>query len=730
MKSHFSLALFLLAFTHGFSQVSQPKSVDPFTSSDSSMKKASLMPTIEIQGVRAEQKYPFTQSMIYKSNIVKNNLGQDIPFLLNQVPGAVANSDAGNGIGYTGIRIRGTDPNRINFTINGISYNDAESQGVFLVNMPDLLSSTNSIQIQRGVGTSTNGAGAFGATVNILTNEIQEKAYTEFNNSVGSFNTFKNTFKAGTGLINNRYSVDVRLSSITSDGYIERASSNLKSFYVSAASIKENSSLRFNIISGKEKTYQAWYGVSEEQMKINRRFNEAGQRPDTTPYDNETDNYWQTHYQLFYNKKINTKWNLNNSSFATTGRGYYEQYKVDESYQKYGIPVPIINGIRVTTSTDLIRQLWLDNIFYGNNISVRHKNEKREVTLGGSISNYLGDHFGKIIWSKYAISKDYKWYDLNANKSEQSVFGKWMEESGNFQFFGDLQLRNVQYNINGFRTNPTLKIDQQWTFFNPKAGIRYTKDKVSSYISFARATKEPNRDDFEAGNQEIPRPERLDDFEAGIQKTEKKYRYAITLYYMNYRDQLVLTGRINDVGAYTRTNIAKSFRRGIELEGTYAFKPWLQLTSNLALSQNRIKSFTEYFDDYDNGGQKTNDYKSTDIAFSPSVVNNTILSATIMKKTELRWIAKYVSRQYLDNTSRKDRSLDAYLVNDFQINRTFSMKNGSTISAVIQVNNLFNTRYAPNGYTYSYLYGGNIINNNYYYPMAERNWMLGLNITL
>jgi iron complex outermembrane receptor protein len=288
----------------------------------------------------------------------------------------------------------------------------------------------------------------------------------------------------------------------------------------------------------------------------------------------------------------------------------------------------------------------------------------------------------------------------------------------------------VQYNINGFRTNPTLKIDQQWTFFNPKAGIRYTKDKVSSYISFARATKEPNRDDFEAGNQEIPRPERLDDFEAGIQKTEKKYKYAITLYYMNYRDQLVLTGRINDVGAYTRTNIAKSFRRGIELEGTYAFKPWLQLTSNLALSQNRIKSFTEYFDDYDNGGQKTNDYKSTDIAFSPSVVNNTILSATIMKKTELRWIAKYVSRQYLDNTSRKDRSLDAYLVNDFQINRTFSMKNGSTISAVIQVNNLFNTRYAPNGYTYSHLYGGNFINNNYYYPMAERNWMLGLNITL
>lgn len=729
MKSHFSLALFLIAFTHGFSQVSQPKSVDPFTSSDSSMKKGSLMPTIEIQGVRAEQKYPFTQSMIYKSNIVKNNLGQDIPFLLNQVPGAVANSDAGNGVGYTGIRIRGTDPSRINFTINGISYNDAESQGVFLVNMPDLLSSTNSIQIQRGVGTSTNGAGAFGATVNMLTNEIQEKAYMELNNSVGSFSTFKHTFKAGTGLINKRYTVDFRLSSIKSDGYIERASSDLKSFYISAASIKENSSLRFNIISGKEKTYQAWYGVSEEQLKINRRFNEAGLRPVGDPYDNETDNYWQTHYQLFYNKKINTKWNLNNTIFTTTGKGFYEQYRSEEPYANYGMNDPIINGNPVA-STDLVRQLWLDNIFFGNNISMKHKNDKREITFGGNMSNYLGDHYGKIIWAKNAVPKDYKWYDLNANKSEQSVFGKWMEGSGDLQFFGDMQLRNVQYTINGFRTNPTLNINQNWTFFNPKAGIRYTKEKISAYASVARATKEPNRDDFEAGSQDIPRPEKLDDIEAGIQRTEKRYRYAITLYYMNYKDQLVLTGKINDVGAYTRTNIAKSFRRGIELEGTYAFRPWLQLTSNLALSQNKIQSFTEYYDDYDNGGQKTNDYSLSNIAFSPAVVNNTTLSATVMKKTELKWIAKYVSRQYLDNTSRKDRSLNPYLVNDIQINRTFSIKNGTTISAVMQVNNLFNKRYAPNGYTYSYFYGGNIINNNYFYPMAERNWLFGLNISL
>ena len=697
--------------------------------SDSNSLKVKLMPSIEIQGVRAGQNYPFTQTMIYKNSITKNNLGQDIPFIMNQVPGAVINSDAGNGVGYTGIRIRGTDASRINFTINGIAYNDAESQGVFLVNMPDLLSSTNNIQIQRGVGTSTNGTGAFGASVNILTNEVQQKAYSEINNSVGSFQTFKNTFKAGTGLINNRYSFDVRLSSITSNGFIERANSNLKAFYVSAASIKENSSLRFNIISGKEKTYQAWYGVSEEQLAINPRYNEAGQRSGNTPYDNETDNYWQTHYQLFYNKKINANWNLNSSAFTTTGRGFYEQYKEAQSFTDYGLKQPVINGSPVN-ETDLVRQLWLDNIFYGTNLSTQYKNQNREITLGGNISMYDGNHFGKIIWANLPIPKDYKWYDLKAQKNEQSMYGKWLEKMGDFQFFGDIQMRNVQYNINGFRGNPALIIDQQWTFINPKTGIRYSKNNITTYLSYAKATKEPNRDDFEAGKSEIPRPEKLDDIEAGIQKTAKKYRIGLTLYYMNYKDQLILTGKINDVGAYTRTNIPKSFRSGIEFEGSYSFTKWLQFSNNLALSQNKIKSFTEYYDDYDNGGQKTNNYASTNIALSPSVVHHSTLTASIAKNTELKRITKYVSRQYLDNTSRKDRSLDPYFINDLQLNKSFISKSGNNISIIFQLNNLFNNLYTPNGYTYSYQYGGQVVNNNYFYPMARRNWMLALNIAL
>lgn len=705
------------------------KSTNASNNTDSNAVKAKLMPSIEIQGVRAGQNYPFTQTMIYKSTISKNNVGQDIPFIMNQVPGAVIHSDAGNGVGYTGIRIRGTDASRINFTINGIAYNDAESQGVFLVNMPDLLSSTNNIQIQRGVGTSTNGTGAFGASINILTNEIQEKAYGEINNSVGSFQTFKNTFKAGTGMIDNRYSVDVRLSSISSNGFIERASSNLKAFYVSAASIKENSSIRFNIISGKEKTYQAWYGVSEEQLALNPRYNEAGQRSGTTPYDSETDNYWQTHYQLFYNKKINTKWNFNSAVFTTTGRGYYEQYKEAQIFSDYGIKSPVINGSTIA-ETDLIRQLWLDNIFYGTNLSAQYKSQQREITLGGNISKYDGNHFGKIIWADLYIPKDYKWYDLTANKNEQSMYGKWIEKIGDLQFFGDLQMRNVQYNLNGFRGNPTLTIDKRWIFINPKTGIRYTKNDISTYFSYAKANKEPNRDDFEAGKTEIPRPEKLDDFEAGIQQASKKYKIGVTLYYMNYKDQLILTGKINDVGAYTRTNIPKSFRRGIEFEGSYSFTKWLQLSNNLALSQNKIKSFIEYYDDYDNGGQKTNTYASTNIALSPSIVHYSTLTASLAKNTDLKWITKFVGRQYLDNTSRKDRSLDPYFINDLQINKSFLSKSGKITSIVFQINNIFNNLYTPNGYTYSYQYGGQVINNNYFYPMARRNWMLALNIAL
>ncbi|MEY4628157.1 MAG: hypothetical protein RLZZ595_483 [Bacteroidota bacterium] len=729
MKKNLLTALLLASALIAFSQNNQ-KAVKSKEISIEGLDstKSKLMEAIEIRAVRAEKNYPFTQNLISKRSIEKNNVGQDIPFLLNQIPGAVINSDAGNGVGYTGIRIRGTDASRINFTLNGIAYNDAESQGVFLVNLPDFLSSTNSIQVQRGVGTSSNGAGAFGATVNLMTNEVQEKAYASINNSIGSFNTLKNTLKVGTGLLNGKYTIDVRLSNISSDGYIDRASSKLQSFYVSAASIREKSSLRLNVFSGKEKTYQAWYGVTEEQLSTNRRYNSAGTEKPGNPYDNETDNYTQTHYQLFYNQRINSNWNFSGAAFATTGNGYYEQYKANQSFGSYGLPNYQIRVGNTITETDLIRQLWLDNVYMGTNFSFQRKTKNNELILGGGNSTYNGNHFGKIIWAGTGIEKDYRWYDLDAKKQEQHLFGKWLHKYNDFHFFGDIQARNVNYNIEGFRNNPGLKIDQKWLFINPKIGFRYSKNNNSVFASFAIANKEPNRDDFEASTTEIPKHETLNDVEIGFERNTKKMRFASTFYYMHYNNQLVLTGKINDVGAYTRSNIPTSFRTGLEIEFNYILSEKLQINNNIAISSNKIKNYTDYYDDYDAGGQKTTFYAGSNLAFSPAVVENASISYKPFSNTEIRLNSKYVDRQYLDNTSRKDRSLAPYFTQDILVNHIFKLKKISSIELLAQINNIWNKRYAPNGYTFSYLYNGEVSRNNYYYPMAERNFMLGINV--
>ena len=722
-KIIFATAILLLNFNHVHAQQTELKD------SIQAQRKTKLMPAIEIRAVRAASDYPFAQTLINKTNIEKNNLGQDIPFLLNQVPGAVANADAGNGIGYTGIRIRGTDPSRINFTLNGIPYNDAESQGVFLVNLPDILSSTNSIQVQRGVGTSSNGTGAFGATVNLLTNEVIEKAYGQISNSFGSFNSRKHTIKTGTGLINGRYSVDLRLSSIASDGFIDRASSDLQSFYFSTASIRENSSLRLNIFSGKEKTYQAWYGIPEDKLDNDRTYNSAGTEKVDGPYDNETDNYTQTHYQVFYNKRLNTKWNLSVAGFATKGQGYYEQYKADESFSKYGLIPPVFNGIAVT-ETDLIRQLWLDNIYYGSNFSFQQNTDYSELIFGGGSSVYSGQHFGKIIWAENAVSKDKKWYDHDASKKENHLFGKWLDKTGPVNFFADLQVRMVSYNIDGFRDNPDLDVDRNWIFANPKVGARLTRNNFSAFLSYAMANKEPNRDDFEAGAASAPKHETLHDFESGLETNLGKVNLNITAYGMFYKNQLVLTGKVNDVGAYTRTNIAQSYRAGIEIEASVKMGKLFRISNNLSLSRNKINSFTDYIDDYDNGGQIATIYKNTNIAFSPTIVNNGTLTWLPWKNAEFRLISKYVGRQFLDNTSRADRSLDAFLVNDLHFSQSITMKEIKSIDLFFQMNNFLNERYEPNGYSYSYRYGGEISRNNFYFPMAGINFMIGCSINL
>ena len=444
--------------------------------------KQHYLETLEIKSLRVSDKAPFAKTNLAKEDIAANNFGQDLPYLLNQTPGAVINSDAGNGIGYTGIRIRGSDATRINVTINGIPYNDAESQGVYFVDMPDIASSVNSIQIQRGVGSSSNGAGAFGATIHLSTNEFIEKPYAEINNSYGSFNSWKNTVKAGTGLINDHFTIDTRISRISSDGYIDRASSNLKSLYFSTACINKKSTLRFNYFGGTEKTYQAWNGVPENMLPTNRTMNSAGTEKPGDPYDNETDNYKQEHFQLFFNQAIHTDLSFNTGIFLIKGKGYYEQYKADQDFAVYGLNDPIINGSPIT-NTDLIRQLWLDNDFFGQIFSLEYKKPTNQLTFGGGWNRYNGNHFGEVIWANAGIPKNYRWYQLNANKTDLNFYTKWEHTLGKqFNVYADVQYRNVDYNINGFKANPTVRIKRSFNFINPKVGI-HTIIKASGHFS-------------------------------------------------------------------------------------------------------------------------------------------------------------------------------------------------------------------------------------------------------
>jgi iron complex outermembrane receptor protein len=687
---------------------------------------------VEVQAIRAAATAPFAKTNLTKKDLEKNNLGQDLPFLLNQTPSVVVNSDAGNGIGYTGIRIRGIDATRINVTLNGIPYNDAESQGTFFVDLPDISSSVNSIQIQRGVGTSTNGSGAFGSSINLATNEVNSKAYLDFNNSFGSFNSMRNTLQFGTGMLANHFSIDGRLSNIQSDGYIDRARTRLQSAYLSLAWVQKNNSIRFNLFSGKEKTYQAWNGVPEYLLDSARTYNSSGTEKPGSPYDNETDNYIQTHYQLFFNHQFNDYWKANLAIFFTKGRGYYEQYKHDQELAAYGLP-NYQDGSTLVTQTDLVRRLWLDNDFYGTIYSLQYKKHNTQFILGGGWNGYSGNHYGEITWAavQAAIPVHYQWYNLNAYKNDLSTYAKWMQNWGSrWKGFADLQFRNVAYSLHGFKDNPDLLIRKNYNFFNPKLGITYQHQGWKAYASIAMAGKEPIRDDFEAGALQQPRPEYLTDVELGMERQQKKYSWGANFYYMQYRDQLVLTGKINDVGAYTRTNIPHSYRAGIELYAQAKPSSRWELEGNITLSANKIKNYTEYLGDYDNGGQQTKFYSSTDISFSPSLTGSTTISYHPFAGAQISSISKYVGRQYLDNSSLASRSLHAYYVQDMRLSYNWNHKHSKATSFILQLNNIFNTRYEPNGYSFSYVYGGKQTTENFYFPMAGFNFMLGVGVGL
>lgn len=691
-----------------------------------------LLQPVEINAVRAADKTPVAKTNISKKEIEKINLGQDLPFLLNQTPSVVVNSDAGTGVGYTGIRIRGTDATRINVTLNGIPYNDAESQGTFFVDLPDFSSSVNSIQVQRGVGTSSNGAGAFGASINLATNEVKKKFYAEINNSYGSFNTVKNTFMFGSGLLGHHFTIDARLSKIESDGFIDRAKSSLRSFYTSAAYVDGKNSLRLNIFSGKEKTYQAWYGVPEYLLATDRTYNSAGTEQPGKQYENETDNYTQTHYQLFYNHQFNSAWKANAALFATKGEGYYEQYKANKKLNDYGLP-DYWDGTTNIKKTDLIRRLWLDNIFYGGVYSFQYNKSNSTITIGGGWNQYNGKHFGEVIWAKVkaAVPANYRWYNLTAYKNDFSLFSKWTEQwNSKWLTYADIQFRNVDYSINGFRDNPAVKVQLNKLFFNPKFGLTYTSKNWTAYMSYAVAQHEPNRDDFEAGTNEQPKPETQNDLELGTDFKKNNFSAGINFYYMQYKDQLVLTGKINDVGAYTRTNIPKSYRAGIEVQSKWLPAKWVSIAANATFSTNKIKSFTEYIDDYDNGGQVKKFYNSTDISFSPSVIAGGNISFIPVKNAAISFVGKYVGRQYLDNTTNSSRSLHPFYVQNIRLDYLLENKLFKATQFIVQFNNVLNRKYEPNGYSFSYIYNQQLTTENFYFPMAGFNFMAGINVRL
>jgi iron complex outermembrane receptor protein len=676
-----------------------------------------------ISGVRAKDKNPITFTNVSKTQIAPRNLGQDIPILLNYLPSVVTTTDAGAGIGYTYMRVRGSDGSRINVTLNGVPFNDSESQGTYFVNLPDFASSLESMQLQRGVGTSTSGAGAFGASLNLQTKAAQQNSYAQIANSIGSFGTRKHSLAFGSGLHNN-FEMNARISKITSDGFIDRASSNLFGYYFDANYITKSTLIKAIAFGGKEKTYQAWNGLEdEEKLKNDRTYNSAGQYTDefgnTQFYDNETDNYWQNHFQLHWNEKLTSKWESNLALHYTLGKGYFEQYREDEFFSDYLLPD--FNGNSVT---DLVRKRWLDNDFFGSTFSLNYKTEKTDVLIGGAANKYQGKHFGEVVWTQFYVPTTNKYYNNFGNKNDVNFYSKASQQIGKINVFADFQYRMVFYQANSIQFND---VNDTFRFFNPKAGITYTLNQVSAiYGYFGIANKEPRRDDYESGSV---KPERLEDFELGYKFKSNKAILNINAFYMKYKNQLVATGALNDVGSPIFENSGKSYRAGIEIEGSIKIIQKVMLQPNLTLSTNKNEDF--YFE---RNGILSN-LGNTNIAYSPNIVVGNVLTYSPIHALQISFLTKYVGKQYMGNMDAEKSILPDYTTSDLNINYEWKINKG--IKSIVfsgLINNIFDSTYESNGYFYTY-------NDDFsnppsittiegvgYYPQAGINFLAGINL--
>ena len=679
----------------------------------------------EIQEVSFTRRLPVSKEIInVQKDLGSKNLGQDLPILLKNQMSVVATSDAGNGVGYTGFRIRGSAGTSINVMLNGVPYNDSESQGTFFVNIPDMASSASQIVIQRGVGTSSNGTASFGASVNILTKNPDEKPYVLGQFSAGSFNTMKTSFEAGSGkFLNNLLSVSARYSTINSDGYIDRAFSKLNSYSINALFEKGNTKIRFLTFGGKEKTYQAWNGIDRQTWETNPRLNYSGQYTDLFTgeekfYDNETDNYRQNHYQFLWEQNINERWNLETTLHYTKGRGFYENYvRVNEEdedathYSNYNLPVFELNGSPVN-QTDFIRKKWLNNDFYGLVSTLYGKFENLDLNFGLVGNQYYGKHYGNVTGVYFPNIDEYEYYRNRSVKTEVAAFAKALIKVNDFEFFGDLQLRNIDYDTKILMEGDGegANLDKNWLFFNPKFGVNYQIENGKLFFSYAHAHREPNRDDLFANPN--TKPEKLHDFEFGLEKTFGNVSFTANAYYMNYVNQLVLSGEINMVGEFIKINSGKSYRLGLELGTLAKVSEKLNVLGNITLSQNKNVDFK-----IEENSTVTN-LGNTDISFSPNVIANALIQYKPIKNLQLNLNNQYVGKQYLDNTETQSLQLNDYFLTDFNAQYEFKIAK-QEVSLQFLLNNIFDKKYVNNGFVYD---------GPYYYAQAGRNFMLGLKI--
>jgi len=684
-----------------------------------------------VVATRANNKTPMSYSNLEKKELEKRNLGQDLPSLMSFMPSVVTTSDAGAGVGYSGIRVRGSDAQRVNVTINGVPLNDSESSGVFWVNMPDFSSSVQDVQLQRGVGTSTNGAASFGASLNVRTNDVSLKPHAQLNTSIGSFNTSKISAQFSTGKFAENWEFNGRFSKINSDGYIDRASSNLSSYFFSGSYTKNNTFIKALMFGGHEKTYQSWNGVTQSNMdNYGRTFNSAGAIYDENwavidYYDNEVDNYNQDHYQLHITQKLNENISGTITFHYTKGKGYYEQFKQNATMANYAIDSETIGG-EILLSTDLVRRKWLDNDFFGAIANINFDYDNWVLTVGGAANTYEGEHFGEVIWARYASASKirHKYYDNIGKKNDINIFTKINSSiNDNLNLFVDLQGRSINYSMDG-TNSPTeeYNMDDSFFFFNPKAGITYNiSEKKLIYISYAVANKEPNRTDYESAlDNDVPLPqsEKLQNIEIGFKNTSDVLTFNTNYYFMYYTNQLVLTGELNDVGNPIRTNSGKSYRTGLEIEVNYSPTNWFSWRPTASFAINKNIDYKET----DDQGVIVN-FNDTDISYSPSIVASNMLIFQPTKGLYLNLLSKYVGEQFMTNSEMKESKLDAYFTTD--INAVYKVpKFVKTVDFEVSLllNNILNTEYSSNGYMWG--------TTPYYYPQAKFNFLVGLNIKI